>query len=136
VTPAAPAEPQGPVRAEPPDEAEAPTGPAAAALLAAAIGALTLGGATLLAGISQPFDHALVDAGRLLLPGGAHVGRLGGQELVALVAWLASWALLHGRLRGRQVEIGGVAGILVCALVLATLLLWPPIGRALAALVR
>jgi hypothetical protein len=136
VTPLTPAEPQEPVRAGRDAEVQMPTGPAAAALLAAAIGALTLGGATLLAGISQPFDHALADAGRLLLPGGAHVGRLGGQELVALVAWLASWALLHVRLRGRQVEVGGVAAILVCALVLATLLLWPPIGRALATLVR
>ena len=119
-----------------PGEGIRPTGPAAAAVLAAGIGSLTLGGTTLLAVALVRFDQALVDAGRLFLPGGAHLGRFGGQKLLALVAWLGSWALLHWRWRSRQVSLTATAVTLVACLVLGTLLLWPPITRALIPLAR
>lgn len=119
-------EPGRPVRA---------TGEAAAALLAAGIGVLALGGASLLAAY-QPFEQALGDASRLFVPGGARLGRYGGQELLALIAWLGSWAILHQRFRLRQVGLTGVAALLVVCLVLGTVLFWSPIVRSLAVLGR
>ena len=119
-----------------PAEGVRPTGPAAAAVVAAGLGALTLGGATLLAAALVPFDQGLVDAGRLFLPGGAHLGRFGGQQLLALVAWLAGWALLHRRWRARQVSLTATAAVLVVCVVVATLLMWPPLTRPLVALAR
>ncbi len=110
-------------------------GEAAAALLAAGIGVLALGGASLLAAY-QPFERALVDASRLFVPGGTRLGRYGGQELLALIAWLGSWAVLHQRFRLRQVGLTGVAALLAVCLVLGTVLFWPPIVRFLATLGR
>jgi hypothetical protein len=126
------------IRAGPiePGEGIRPTGPAAASVFAAGIGALTLGGASLAAAAVVQFDQALVDAGRLFVPGGAHLGRFGGQQLLALVAWLASWALLHRRWRSRQVSLTKTALALVSCLFLATLLCWPPVVRGLLSLVR
>ncbi len=120
-------------RPEPPTR---PTGPAAAAVLAAGIGVLTLGGASLFAAAYQPFEQALLDASRLFVPGGVHVGRFGGEELLALVAWLGSWAILHLRLRSQQVGLSGTTGVFVFCLFLGTLLFWPPITRSLATLIR
>ena len=119
-----------------PGQGMRPTGPAAAAVLAAGIGVLTLGGASLAAAAVVQFDQALVDAGRLFVPGGAHLGRFGGQQLLALVAWLASWALLHWRWRSRQVSLTKTALALVGCLFLTTLLCWPPVVRGLVSLVR
>jgi len=119
-----------------PGEGIRPTGPAAAAVTAAGIGALTLGGAGLLATVLARFDQALSEASRLFLPGGDHLGRFGGQQLLALGAWLLSWALLHWRWRSRQVSLTAAAGTLAVCLVLSTLLLWPPITRVLIPLGR
>ena len=121
---------------EAPDPATRATGPAAAAVLAAGIAVLTLGGANLFAAAYQPFEQALLDVSRLLVPAGVHVGRFGGEELLALIAWLASWAILHLRLRSRQVGLSNTTGIFVACLLLGTLLFWPPITRTLATLVR
>jgi len=119
-----------------PGEGIRPTGPAAAAVAAAGIGALTLGGAGLLATVLARFDQALADASRLFLPGGDHLGRFGGQQLLALGAWLVSWMLLHWRWRNRQVSLTATAVTLAVCLVLSTLLLWPPITRVLIPLAR
>ena len=113
-----------------------PTGAAAAAVLAAGLGVLALGGANLGAAAYGPFEEGLLIAGRLFLPGGVQLATYSGKELVSLIAWLGSWAVLHWRLRERPVSLTATAGIFLCCLLVATLLLWPPIVYALARLVH
>jgi hypothetical protein len=113
-----------------------PTGPAAAAVLAAGIAVLALGGANLIAAAYGTFEEALLVAGRLFLPGGARLATFAGKELVFLVTWFLSWALLHWRLHDRQVSLIAVIGLFLACLGIATLLLWPPVVFALARLLH
>ncbi len=119
-----------------PGEGVRPTGPAAAAVLAAGVGLLSMAVAHLIAAAYQPFEAALLVVGRLFFPGGDAVGGYSGNELVGLVVWLGGWALLHWRLRQRQVGLTGVTAILLVCLLVATLLFWPPFTRLLVRLVR
>ncbi|HEV2121465.1 MAG TPA: hypothetical protein VGW38_01660 [Chloroflexota bacterium] len=119
-----------------PEEGIRPTGPAAAAMLAATLGPLAMSVAHLIATAYQPFEAALLTAGRLLVPGGDSVGGYSGKELVALAVWLGGWVLLHWRLRRRQVGLTGVTIVALIQLLIATLLFWPPVTRTLAGLVR
>ena len=119
-----------------PGEGIRPTGPAAAAMLAAVVGLLSMAVAHVVATAFQPFEAALLVAGRVFFPGGDTTGGYSGKELVALVVWLGSWALLHRRLRQRQVGLTGVTAMVLLALLAATLLVWPPITRAIASLAR
>jgi hypothetical protein len=119
-----------------PGEGVRPTGPAAAAVLAAGVGLLSMAVAHLIAAAYQPFEAALLVVGRLFFPGGDTVGGYSGNELVALIVWLGGWLLLHRRLRQRQVGLTGVAAALLLCLLVATLLLWPPFTRLLVRLVR
>ncbi len=113
-----------------------PTGPAAAAVLAAGIGAVALGATAPLVLAVPRFDQALVEASGFFLPGGEHLGRFGGQQLVALLAWLGSWALLHLRWRMRQVSLTFTALALVVSLVAGMLLSWPPVAGFIGSLLR
>ena len=112
------------------------TGPAAAAVVAAAVAVLTLAGSGVLAVLLYRFEQALAEASRLFVPGGAHLGRYGGQQVVALVTWLVSWALLHWRWRNSQVSLTATAVVLVVCLVAGSILMWPPVVRALVPLAR
>ena len=125
-----------PREANEPQESVRPTGEAAAAAAAAGIGVLAMGGSALVAAAIGRFDQALVDAGRLFLPGGEELGRFGGQQVLGLVAWLASWAILHLRWRKRNVSLTVTALGLVACLVVATILFWPPVTRWLIPLSR
>jgi len=113
-----------------------PTGEAAAAMLAAGTGLLTLGAANVIAAAYGGFEEALLLAARFFLPGGPQLEAYGGKQLVALAAWVGSWALLHWRLRRRQASLTGTVGIFLVCLVIATLLLWPPIVHSLVRLAR
>ena len=113
-----------------------PTGEAAAAMLAGGTGLLALGGANVIASAWGVFEEALAQAARFLVPGGTQLGPYAGKELVALVAWLGSWGLLHWRLHDRQVSLTRTIAIFLGCLILGTLLLWPPIVHSLARLVR
>jgi hypothetical protein len=76
----------------PPERAE---GPAAAAILATGIGAVTLGLATTVAEMSTTVSGWLDLYSR--------VGPLSGKTIAAVVVWLLSWAALHVMLRDRPV---------------------------------
>jgi hypothetical protein len=73
---------------------EAPTGPAAAALLAAGIGSAVLGGLTVLAEASA--------AAKSFLTFSKPIGPLAGKTIVAVFAWAVAWVLLHVLLRRRR----------------------------------
>jgi hypothetical protein len=76
------------VRASQLDEIERPTGPVAAAVLATGIGAFVLGLVTTLNEASTGVHD--------FLEFDDDVGPLSGKTIVAVIAYFASWAILHG----------------------------------------
>jgi hypothetical protein len=81
-----------------------------------------------------PFEEAIILAARFFLPGGAQLEAYGGAQLVALIAWLGSWAVLHWRLQHRDVSLSATLALFLVCLFLGTLLVWPPITYSLARL--
>lgn len=75
-------------------------GPAAAAFLAAGIGALTMGLVTTLAAASPAINNAL----NLYRP----VGPLSGKTIAEVVVWLIAWAVLHVMWKDKQVNFNAV----------------------------
>jgi hypothetical protein len=104
----------------------APTGPAWAAVLAAGVGCACFG---ILADLTEAFklvSHWLTFY--------APTGDLSGKSTLAVIAWLATWAVLHYCWKGRNIERPGrvaiVAGLLVLFALVAT---FPPFFDLLSA---
>ena len=97
---------------------EMSTAPAAAALLAGGIGATALGLVTVLAEASVPIKDAL----RFVGP----VGPLSGKTTVAVVVWLASWAILRTIWNKKEVAFGRVASVAFVLLALGLIGTFPP----------
>jgi hypothetical protein len=76
------------------DDVDRPTGPVAAAVLATGFGAAALGLLTTLSeGSSGVHDFLEFDE---------DVGPLSGKTIIAVIAYVASWAVLHGLWRRRN----------------------------------
>lgn len=108
-----------------PDEAPAatapastPTGPAAAALLGAAIGSLVFGILATL-GVASPTV-------RSLLIWSQAVGPMSAKSILGPAAFLLAWLLLHLRLRHRHVDFGRVMRVSFSLLAAAVVLTFPP----------
>jgi len=101
-----------------------PTGTVVAALLAAMIGLLVIGAVNI---------YSNVDAGfRAAITLNAGIGPYSGKEVFWLAGWFLSWVILHLALRKKEVSLRRwFAGFMVGMLV-ATLLVWPPIFEAIA----
>lgn len=100
-------------------------GPAAAATLAAGIGIFVLGLLTTLAVISDPLKGFLED-----FQGSVGVGSLAGKTILAMVAWLLSWAVLGVAWKERNISLRTVlfvAGVLAVLGVVGT---FPPFFEA------
>ena len=93
-------------------------GPAAAAILASGIGSLALGLFTCLAQALSVLDEAL----SFYDPAGS----LSGQTTLAVVAWLAAWAILHLLWKRKQVDFGKVFGVTLILIGLGLLGTFPP----------
>lgn len=100
-----------------------PTGPGAAAILAAGIGSLALG-VFAFAGDAVP---ALSRAFSFWQPTGA----LSGVTITAIVVWLVSWFVLSRRWTQRDVRLGPVNAAAFAMLAVALLLTFPPVMDAL-----
>ena len=109
-----------------------PTGEAVAALLAAAIGMLTLAFVNQLAVGSTSFAAWLHRLGTLSLPGGQAIGPYAGKETLSVSAWLVSWAILHPVLRTREISLSRWLVVFLLMVGVATTFLWPPVFRFLA----
>jgi hypothetical protein len=91
-------QPQGagaPAETVKPDKNE---GPISAAIIATGVGATALGLFTSLAEANTSVKDWLQFSD--------DVGPLSGKTIVAVSAWIASWAILHVMLRGKQYETG------------------------------
>lgn len=106
---------------------ERPSGAAVAATLAAGLGVLALAIAQVMSQASKSFNTAMQSLGNLWMPGAAGIGPYSGKETVALVVWLASWALLHRLFHTRELSIGRFGTFALVLVGIATTLLWPPV---------
>ncbi len=93
-------------------------GPAAAAILASGIGSLGLGLFTCLAQALSTINAAL----SFYDP----VGSLSGETTLAVVAWLAAWAILHVLWKREQVDFGKVFVATLILISLGLLGTFPP----------
>ena len=100
------------------DTRELGVAPAAAALLAGGIGTMALGLLTILAEASVPIKDAL----RFVAP----AGPLSGKTTVAVVVWLASWAILRTVWNKKEVDFGKVARVAFVLLALGLIGTFPP----------
>lgn len=101
-----------------------PNGPAAAAFIAAGIGAFALGLMTTLAEASVPIRDALrFDK---LYGLGSGVGPLSGKALVAVVAFLIGWAVFYVLWRRKEVDFGKAYVAMLVLVALGFLLTFPP----------
>ncbi len=107
------------------------TGPAAAALLSAALGLLALGVSQVLSEHSDAFRQAMQALGNRWIPGASGIGPYSGKETVALLAWLLSWVLLHRVLRRRDVNLVTAGALALVLIGIATTILWPPVTHVL-----
>ncbi len=104
-------------------EEKALDGALAAALIAAGIGILTLGVVTSAAGAALGFKD--------WLKWDDTVGPLSGKSSLALIAWAASWPLLHLALFRRDGLLTAAIVISVILIVLGLIGTFPPVFEAL-----
>ncbi len=98
--------------------AQRPSGPAAAAILAAGIGVFTIGLMTTLAEASSSLRNAL----NWWAPAGPLVGKTG----VGVIVWLIAWMLLGARYRGREASLRPIVLWTWILIALGVLLTFPP----------
>ena len=97
---------------------ELPNGPVVAALIAGGLGSATIGLMTVLAEASEPIQNAL----NWWNP----AGPLTGKTLVGVIAFFASWIVLHFIFRGKNVNFTRAATIALILLGLGILGTLPP----------
>jgi hypothetical protein len=100
-----------------------PTGPAAAALVAAGVGTFVIGLMTSLAAASAGLRNALAWYGP--------AGPLSGKTGVGLIAWLLAWIILHSAWRGREANLGRAFMWAIVLIAAGFLLTFPPVFEAL-----
>lgn len=100
------------------------TGLAAAAMIAAGIGTLTIGLMTTGAEISAGLKNAL----KFYAPSGP----LSGKTTVGIVVWLVGWILLSTIWKNKQYNLGKAFNITLVLIALGLLLTFPPLYTALA----
>jgi hypothetical protein len=112
------------VRASQLEEIERPTGPVAAAVLATGIGAFVLGLLTTLNEASTGVhDFLEFDEG---------VGPLSGKTIIAVIAYFASWAILHGLWRRQNSALRPILIATAVLIVLGILGTFPTFFQAFA----
>ncbi len=104
-----------------------PTGEAVAALLAAAIGMLTLAFVNQFTAGSPAFNTWVHGIGKLWMPGAQGIGPYSGKETLSLVAWAVSWAILHPALRTRELTMSRWLIVFLVMVGVATTFIWPPV---------
>jgi hypothetical protein len=100
-----------------------PNGPGAAAVLAAGIGSFALG---LLAVLADKITWI-----KSCMNFSNPTGPLSGVTTCAIFVWLAAWAILQMRWRGREVRFAFIGATALVLLALGMLLTFPPLADLL-----
>ncbi len=116
----------------PSDAPRIPDGAAVAAIIAAALGMLTLAVVNLAAERSDAFAAWVHGIGKLWMPGAAGIGPYSGKETLAALAWIVSWAILHPALKRKDLNFARWLVAFLIGVGIATTLLWPPVYGFLA----
>lgn len=109
-----------------------PGGPAVAALLAAALGMLTLAVVNVFTAAFKPFNAWVHEVGKLWMPGAAGIGPYSGKETLSLIVWVGSWIVLYFALRHREMNLSRWVIVFLVGVGVATTLIWPPVFEYLA----
>jgi hypothetical protein len=99
-----------------------PTGPAAAAFLAAGIGTCAYGLITFIAQVARPFGQAIT-----VYP---PAGPLTGKTTLYVVIWLVAWGILHYLWRGKDVNIRTTFIATLALMAVGLLFMFPPVFEA------
>ncbi len=102
-------------------------GAAQAVLLSSMIGIFVLSVVNLGTEISTSFKDAVLNIGKLWMPGAEGIGPYSGKETLSLLAWLVSWFVLHRTLRAKEWNQPVVLMVFLLGIGVATTLLWPPV---------
>lgn len=105
-----------------------PNGPVVASFLAAGIGSLTMGIMVVLNEVSPDINNFLKFDANFGL--GSGVGPLSGKVTLAIIAFVASWAILTFMWRGREVDFRRVLIASLVLVALGFLLTFPPVFLA------
>jgi hypothetical protein len=105
------------------DSTSITNGPGAAAVLAAGIGSFSLGLLDVMADKVPSIKNWM----NFYNP----TGTLSGVTTCSLIVWLAAWAILNLRWRGREVRFKPVGAAALALLALGILLTFPPLGDLL-----
>jgi hypothetical protein len=101
--------------------ADRPNGSGLAAVLAAGIGSFALG-------VFVLANEAGLFAAPSLYP---PAGGLSGRSTFAVIVWLAAWAVLHARWRGREVNPSGIVASTLLLVAVGLLATFPPVWALL-----
>lgn len=107
------------------------TGPAVAAFTSAAIGLLVMAVVAVATELNEQAKTIVFDVGKAWIPHAEHIGPYSGKETFLLVGWFASWLILHFTLRGQDLNVRRWFLASVAMIVLATVLVWPPVWHFL-----
>lgn len=111
-----------------------PNGPVAAAFVAAGIGSAVLGLLVVLNEISSDINGFLkLDANFGL---GSGVGPLSGKAVLATIAFLGSWIVLHVVNRGKEVHFNKWLAVALVLVLIGFALTFPPIFEAIVGLFK
>ncbi|MBI4308175.1 MAG: hypothetical protein HY684_05150 [Chloroflexi bacterium] len=99
-----------------------PTGPAAAAFLAAGIGVCAYGVITFIAQIVKPIGAAITVYGPS--------GPLSGKTTLGIVIWLVAWAILHFLWRKQDVSVRNAFVLSMVLLTIGMIAMFPPVFEA------
>lgn len=108
-----------------------PNGPVAAAFIAAGIGSVVLGLFTVLNEVSKDISAFLQFDKNFGL--GSGVGPLSGKVILAVIAYVVSWVILHMLWRGKEVNFRTAFLISLGLVGLGLLLTFPPFFKLFAA---
>jgi hypothetical protein len=109
------------------------SGPAAAALISAAIGCFTMMVAHHLSDTSKAREKFIWALGSWI-PGShnpdpvwGNIGSYTGKETILLIGWLVSWAILYPLLKNKQVKAKTIFFWMFVLLIAATAMSWHPL---------
>lgn len=111
-----------------------PNGPVAAAFLAAGIGSFVMGLFIVLNEISKDINAFLKFDDNFGL--GQGVGTLSGKAILAMLAFVISWVVLHFVFRGKEVPFNRYLAISLVFVAAGFLLTFPPVFEAFAHLLK
>ena len=101
-------------------------GQAAAAMVSAMVGILSLAISHVFSLLSTESKILMQEVGKTWIPGATGIGPYSGKETFMLIGWLASWLILYYVLRNRDVKLSHYSIIFMIGVGISTLLVWPP----------